>query len=691
MDLTIWEILNIEPTTDIREIKQAYAAKLKALNIDQQMEEFQELKAAFDLALIHARSGANEEEPAAVRFTTEIEQPIIFEQDDEVEQAFFDWGELRIFSVDLQKLKQEQNYFNDLSMWEELTDQIFDWSTDEYWENQYLVQLFLLNNFRWLSKEVIHYLVAVFDLEDLNEQIIQSQYISDDFKYHLATIKNVPVFSFDVWHDIPQQWRERYFATRYEAYRLLTSSHIYAEDPFSQRIDDCLALIQHDPEIYALQLMKLLIDKNGVELTDAEKQYFSDSLNKGTASGAENQTLLFLLDYYTLVIEKKEQAPSQKIEWETDLLLVPKPLIHILYESMLFQQKEYTAAFTTWKKLSRDQRLPRLKKYNQVKQHLPQKEQNELVQLNKHLHKQTEQYKKKKATQSSFIRGVFAVAVIILIICGVLGTSRNSSKPVSKVDMELIKKIQDENKTANNQLIQSVLALQKKNEQARTFTNALYSDEEVNVEGLFATEELRAELEAKKATVQLDDYERDEFSYYSRLDGQEMLRYISVYHKDEFLYLITVDAANDTITAVYGADWTQVPEKELEGMVNFSRVKKQEIAFLFIKEFLFAENRAETLENYGVYFSPTLRMTMEKNLQLPIPENFRNGWLYQVGMDYNEIVYALTNEQDELLYFAFDEEDRLHQIYGENWDSEEIPSLDAIGEHALVIDILNSY
>lgn len=699
MDVSIWQILAIEPTTDIKEIKQAYAAKLKTLTIDQQLEEFQELKTAFDLALTYARSKASQtiENPSEL-LEQETEQSYFDEEDDQSDSMYADWDELKIFSVELRKIEQEQAYFDDLTPWDELTDQIFDWGSEEYWENQYLIQLFLLNNYRWLSRQVIDYLIALFDLDNLNEQTTHPKYVSHDFIQHLYTMQHGPLFSFDVWRELPPNIRVHYFASRYEAWQLLTSDYGYSNDPFSQRIDQCLALTKRDADIYALLLLKLLSDGNGEDLSESNQQQFKFWMDKAINSDEGNQTILFLQDYYALTIEKSERPPSQKIEWDTEQLFIPKPLIHLLYEKMLFQQEQYTAAFTVWKKLSRDHRLARLKKYNTIRTQLPQKEREELQHLNQHLHKQTEQYKNKQAAKNNMIRNIFVAAVVILAICGIFSGTRNSSKKLTEDQQQKIQEhMKEYNQSATedfltNDLLKSVRATLKKTEQARSLTKALYSEEEVNVDELFANEELRATFDKQRAVTPLDfDYNSEDFSYYSRLDGQEMLRYISIYHLDEFLYVITVDETNATITAVYGNDWEQLPKEEVDGLIAFTQVEIADILVVFINEYLFSENKAAALEDYGVYFSAPLRTTLEKNLHLPIPENFRNGWLYQVDMDYNEIVYALTNEAEDILYFAFDEENRLHCIYGENWDSEEIPALDVYGETTPMTDILNSY
>lgn len=54
--MDIWEILELEPTNDVRKIKRAYAKKLKVTHPDDDLEAFQTLKEAFDIALNYAKN-----------------------------------------------------------------------------------------------------------------------------------------------------------------------------------------------------------------------------------------------------------------------------------------------------------------------------------------------------------------------------------------------------------------------------------------------------------------------------------------------------------------------------------------------------------------------------------------------------------------------------------------------------------
>lgn len=48
-----WAVLDIAPTQDARQIRRAYAARLKAVRPDEDAAGFQALREAYELSLIH--------------------------------------------------------------------------------------------------------------------------------------------------------------------------------------------------------------------------------------------------------------------------------------------------------------------------------------------------------------------------------------------------------------------------------------------------------------------------------------------------------------------------------------------------------------------------------------------------------------------------------------------------------------
>ena len=53
----IWEVLKIEPTSDKRQIRKAYAALTKIYHAEEHPEEFSEIQQAYRAALEQAEAG----------------------------------------------------------------------------------------------------------------------------------------------------------------------------------------------------------------------------------------------------------------------------------------------------------------------------------------------------------------------------------------------------------------------------------------------------------------------------------------------------------------------------------------------------------------------------------------------------------------------------------------------------------
>jgi hypothetical protein len=92
--VNVWEILGIRATGDEREIKRAYATQLKTARPDEDPQRFQDLRAAYEMALRTARHAAEEtveeEETAAVTAVTEHEHehdPVIVREEAPVYMA----------------------------------------------------------------------------------------------------------------------------------------------------------------------------------------------------------------------------------------------------------------------------------------------------------------------------------------------------------------------------------------------------------------------------------------------------------------------------------------------------------------------------------------------------------------------------------------------------------------------------
>ncbi len=94
----MWEILGIEPTTDLKTIKKAYAKLVKQYNPEEHPEEFQRIYAAYKRACICAKAADSQNEAAAKKKSEEKPTDRSVENDTANEILHFDFSTVDIFT-----------------------------------------------------------------------------------------------------------------------------------------------------------------------------------------------------------------------------------------------------------------------------------------------------------------------------------------------------------------------------------------------------------------------------------------------------------------------------------------------------------------------------------------------------------------------------------------------------------------
>lgn len=117
--MTIWDILGIEPTTDEREIRRAYARELKQRRPDQDPQGFQELREAFD----QAKRYASAESPQLKEPAIEYEEPELIPLTEDTEPLI------------AESLIKEPITLPDIS-----------WSKDDLWVKAYRISMLLIED-----------------------------------------------------------------------------------------------------------------------------------------------------------------------------------------------------------------------------------------------------------------------------------------------------------------------------------------------------------------------------------------------------------------------------------------------------------------------------------------------------------------------------------------------------------------
>lgn len=280
--MSIWGILEVEPTQEISIIKKAYAKKLKSHHPEDDPEGYQQLREAFDAAVKLARKGQqkvtdvpafvgdDKEVVVVVEEVEEVEEEVAVAESDEVAAAsipqFNEWNRLRPLPIQLEVDVQEhpaeifdrqiRDLYADFSRrinpasWHSLLSEDFMWSIEHRDSLRDKLMLFL-HDHRNLPHAVWEALDSFFHLRE-DKEILISRYDNEIVEYIQGQIDGSLEMRYECFlqqesldFDI-----EHYLNLRFSAQlSLMEDRHAEA----GQLLDEANALFQHDPD---LQLMR---------------------------------------------------------------------------------------------------------------------------------------------------------------------------------------------------------------------------------------------------------------------------------------------------------------------------------------------------------------------------------------------------------------------------------------------------
>lgn len=244
--MSCWALLGIEPISDKREIKKAYAEKIKQLNIDEEPEQFQRLKEAFDQALVLA-DRIDEEES----FTSDDAEHFVDltkeEQGEPITDKVID--NAQFFVEQLTDLYNGKAFFDDLVSWKALFVNELEWSITEHEQIESIVMRFLMDNYPLLSKRILSFLGETFEFYKMAEDVKRR----NSFSYYWQDMNNGPDYSFAIYEQIDEEERIPYFYARYELYQMLAKG-IPERNLWRRKLVECQGITLVDPALIQLQI-----------------------------------------------------------------------------------------------------------------------------------------------------------------------------------------------------------------------------------------------------------------------------------------------------------------------------------------------------------------------------------------------------------------------------------------------------
>lgn len=673
-----WKILEITPTSDKKMIKRAYAAKLKTMIPDEQPEEFQCLKTAFDLALTLSKNDSLiEDDPfTSIDATTEIAEEFSQASDDYThhgQSSFPAFQPLERFSDQLQKIIDEENYFENVSVWEVLLASIDSWSIDEYMQNTYTIQLFLVENYPCLAREIIRFLFQTFDLTELTDHIGQERFVSTHFLELKKVIYNVPPFSFQIAENIPANLRKKYFHLRYEIYQIIANKQSYITS-IDDKIRNCAEIFAEDSELWNLQMIDLLDKTNGfLENEDALKQY-KFLLNR-TQTMNSSPTTIFLNRYFMLLTET--QTDDAIFNWNKEQLTIPEELFLLILGCIFFKKSQYVPAFNLWKQLNISRKIALQEQFKVILPHLSKDQKVDYLLIEKEVRRVLEP---KTEMTVSFKKGFMFLFCSLLVLLFMVQISSRPQTPrrIGRTPEELVKAYRE--KHSNQQKAEEIEAKEASDSELygdsleERFVHYFYASDDPKGKQLFIDRNVN-DVQLKKLLSYYVDQDTHKYSdssgfkFKSNTVSDPNSKKTAVYYKEELLCILESGAFTLTLENVYGNQWHLLSDIKFKQLLNTIEINPESSTTTFLKKFLFSDNKQENLLEYTDYLSENMKIILENKLNEPISDNLRKGFLYLVREPKLKFIVSDQNqENEEKLILTFDEQGRLDHVFGPNWE-----------------------
>lgn len=208
--MTVWEVLGIEPTKDIKIIKKAYAKNLKSIDSDNEIETFQCLKEAYDACIEFAKSNSSKNNELNTEFNN---KNINFEYAEKSPKEKFEYINDKHNNFEKDKIfstNNEKHYYSEQILYElhEHASIIYNFDNLDFWKKttkkftlvcdieslkniQEGVFSFICNDYYLLSNRVIDYLLITFGID--KNKFITTTKVSKKAKFYILNPINITI------------------------------------------------------------------------------------------------------------------------------------------------------------------------------------------------------------------------------------------------------------------------------------------------------------------------------------------------------------------------------------------------------------------------------------------------------------------------------------------------------------------
>lgn len=227
--MKIYEILGVNPNASIDEIRQAYQQKLKQIDMSKNINEYQELREAYNLALKHIRTNETLAEEVT---STSQKNSIILKKEVKIED-FSEKSDPVIFAPVEPEITEEtsptlddsfknsfllflnkKEFYTNFSNWENFLHPFI--SNDQISSDiKISLKQFLLENYMLVEDSLRFKLLKLVNLTEADFSAIEE---SEIFKAKIYTKDHLDLSFYSY---IPKNDRDDYFKNRYELYQII--------------------------------------------------------------------------------------------------------------------------------------------------------------------------------------------------------------------------------------------------------------------------------------------------------------------------------------------------------------------------------------------------------------------------------------------------------------------------------------
>lgn len=656
--MSIWEQLEIERTTDLKQIKKAYAKKMKIVLKAGNDAEFQALKEAYDLAVKWAKSGKAESQESRHVVLPKVEATQEFHVEKEGNHS-----QLPTFIEAVVSLIKTNERRQKITEWELLLKDKENWSIPEYVQYREFMMRFLIDWYIFIPKKIIRFLINNFELIPETEEVA-SDSLSSYFRVVSHQIINVPNFSFAAFSGMTEDSIFEFCRLRYTIYQKLTTD--LKDENITELYSVAIKLNEKDTDLINLYMLYLVKKELNPKWQPEEYIHELDSyLIRAKENQSDNEVTIFIDMYYQAITTKSGLDQKFLNAWHD--YYIPTELAYLMTGYIYDYNGDQITAVQIWKNLPNVYSVIVQKKIFAVKKTVD-----------------VEVKEKKEKKQSYNVVIWLAVFVVIgIFIAGITQTKKQEPDPdfvkylQSRNDFSSIHKEYREKFQENSWGTE-----EETNNESEPVDEATLLDDQKFIYYFLMTNDAEkrqmfidqsvAEVAKAFFLEHINDapaFPRADFTEF-RIQSDYIVDFGKaqlITYSFEQSYLLQVDE-NDKIMNVLAKGWTETSTAEFQALVEDIHVRPETSTNFFVMDYLLSENQKESLQVNSEYVTKELYGVLEKNASGATNDYDEASWQLSKFSDGRVAIVVNDNNGEHRYILSFDRDGRLEHIYSGGWE-----------------------